>query len=74
MASFSEDYSPDGKTILTGSVDKIAKLWSASSGNLIKKIEGHAVMVASVVFSPNGKYIVTGSKDSFAKLWDVKLE
>jgi WD40 repeat protein len=64
-------FSPDGKYVLTGSLDKTAKLWDAASGAEVLIFTGHAGSVESVAFSPDGKYVLTGSSDKTAKLWDT---
>ena len=64
-------FSPDGKSILTGSDDTTAKLWDIS-GNLLRTFQGHQSSVISVAFSPDGKSILTGSDDKTAKLWDIE--
>lgn len=63
-------FSPDGKYILTGSVDKTAKLWSID-GTLKFTFEGHKERISSVVFSPKGEYVLTGSGDNTARLWNL---
>lgn len=62
---------PDGKTIVTASEDRTAKLWSAVSGKELATFKGHSGEVWSVAFSPDGKTIATGSADTTVKLWDA---
>ena len=50
-------FSPDGKTILTGSMDKTARLWDLS-GNVIREFTGHKGIIFTVAFSPDGKSIL----------------
>jgi len=64
-------FSPDGKTILTGSLDKTARLWDAATGRPVGPPMEHSGEVMSVAFSPDGKTIVTGSFDGKAWLWDT---
>ncbi len=64
-------FSPDGKTILTGSWDKTARLWDAATGKPIGQPLAHPNIVKSAVFSPDGKTILTGCLDSTARLWDA---
>ncbi len=63
-------FSPDGKSILTASDDKTAKLWDLS-GECLVTLSGHSEYVYSAVFSPDGKSILTASSDKTAKLWDL---
>ncbi len=64
-------FSPDGKTVLSGSDDKTLKLWDIASGKELKTFIGHSHWVNSVAFSPDGKTALSGSKDESLKLWDV---
>jgi len=64
-------FSPDDKTVLTGSYDRTARLWDARTGELIRTFKGHKGLVASVAFSPSGKKIVTGDRDDKVHVWNV---
>ncbi len=68
---YSVNYSPDGKRIVTGCVDKTAKLWDAATGKEILTLTGHTGFLRSGAFSPDGKRIVTGSMDNTARVWDA---
>ncbi|MCI0533642.1 MAG: protein kinase [Verrucomicrobiales bacterium] len=63
--------SPDGRWIVTGSQDGMAKVWEMASGNPPRTLGGHRGEVSSVAFSPSGQRIVTGSQDHTAKVWDA---
>jgi WD40 repeat protein len=68
--------SPDGTRIATGSfatlgTDKSIKLWDATNGRLLRKLEGHTDGVRSVAFAMGGTHILSGSNDATIKLWNV---
>ncbi|HPB30397.1 MAG TPA: NB-ARC domain-containing protein, partial [Candidatus Sumerlaeota bacterium] len=65
-------YSPDGKRIISGSRDKTLRVWDASSGLELLRIEGRTQEINSVAFSPDGRRVVSGSKDETLRVWDVK--
>jgi serine/threonine protein kinase len=64
-------FSPDGKTIVSGSNDETIKLWDAASGKLKQTLNGHSNMVETAAFSPDGQTIASGSRDNTIKLWDA---
>ncbi len=64
-------FSPDGRTILTGSFDKTARLWDADTGQPIGTSMVHPGQVTSVAFSPDGRTILTACLDKMARLWDA---
>src|SRR4029078_6615215 len=46
-------FSPEGKTILTGSYDNTANLWDIESGKVIEQFTRHTSYVYSAIFSPD---------------------
>ena len=63
--------SPDGRTALSGSVDRTLKLWDLSTGKELRTFTGHSLPVFSVAFAPDGQTALSGSLDETLKLWDL---
>jgi WD40 repeat protein len=64
-------FSPDGKTLASGSWDDTVKLWDVQTRREMATLKGHAEGVNSVAFSPDGKTLASGGWDKTVKLWVV---
>jgi WD40 repeat protein len=65
-------FSPNGKTLLSGSYKNKITLWDIDTGSIIKTFDGHSGSVNSVQFSPNGKFALSASADKTLKLWNIE--
>src|SRR5258707_8915159 len=63
-------YSPDGRYIISGSLDKTIRIWDAETGTMVgEPLEGHTDRALSVAYPPDGRYIVSGSFDNTIRIW-----
>ncbi|NJO63426.1 MAG: hypothetical protein HC836_36005 [Richelia sp. RM2_1_2] len=63
------NWSHDGKYLITGSMDKTARIWNLS-GKLIAELKEEPDGVYTAKFSPDGKHILTTSSSNIVKIWD----
>ncbi|WP_165230149.1 caspase family protein [Aquisphaera insulae] len=62
-------FSPDGRMILTGSQDGLARLWNTANGRTIGEPLRHDDSVLAVAFSSDGRSFATASADGTARVW-----
>jgi WD40 repeat protein/uncharacterized caspase-like protein len=65
------EFSPDGKKIVSSSLDNTIKVWETATGLLLANLEGHSDTVTYATFSPDGRKIATACEDGTAKIWDA---
>lgn len=68
-------FSPDGKWLVTGSLDQGIRIRDGLTGDLVLRVRsrsGHAEGVEAVSFSADGRKLLTGSDDGTLKIWDFQ--
>ena len=64
-------FTPDGKTLISGSFDTHVRLWDVKTGKNVATLRDHKDEVLCVAVSPDGKTLATGSSDKTIMLWDL---
>jgi WD40 repeat protein len=78
-ATWSYEFSADGKTLVTGGHDKVIRFWEVATGRLQREITGHPNRVGKLTLSPDGKLLASLGMslewyypwDNFIRIWDV---
>jgi WD40 repeat protein len=67
-------FSPDGKTMASGSYDHTVILWDLKNRLRIgEPLACDSTYITKVAFSPDGKTLATGGWNGPVMLWDVDL-
>lgn len=63
-------FSPDGRFLASGGVNKEIKIWNLETRSEIKSYStSHEII--NLAFSPNGRFLVSGTLDGNVALWDT---
>lgn len=68
-------YSPDGKYLVSGSVEcekDVLVVENVNTGQVLKFFSGHTDRIWSVSYSPDGGKIVSSSYDGTVRVWDIE--
>lgn len=67
-------WSPDGMFFITGSMDNVARIYNASTGQTVRQIAEHNHYVQGVAWDPLNEYVATQSSDRSIHIYTLKAK
>jgi len=68
-------FSPDGKTLLSTSLDGTVRLWDVAGRQAVgEPLQGHAAEVWCAAFSPDGRMAASAGDDGKICLWNLDIQ
>ena len=63
--------SPDGNTLVSGSTEKVLRVWDTRRYIKTMKLKGHSDNVKALILNWDGTQCLSGSSDGTIKLWNL---
>ncbi|KAG0284092.1 hypothetical protein BGZ96_011539 [Linnemannia gamsii] len=67
-------WSPDGRFIISGSIDNTARIWDVKDAKCIHVIADHRHYVQGVAWDPLGDFVATQSSDRSVHIYGFKID
>jgi WD40 repeat protein len=65
------ELSPDGRSVFTAQTNYQFRLWSVSTGELLRTFVGHTDWVRVAAYTDDSKLLATASDDGSVRIWNV---
>lgn len=67
-------WSPDGMFFMTGSMDNVARIYNATTGQTVRQIAEHNHYVQGVAWDPLNEFVATQSSDRSVHIYTLKTK
>jgi WD40 repeat protein/tRNA A-37 threonylcarbamoyl transferase component Bud32 len=65
-------FSPDGRRLVSASLDRTAKVWDPATGTEVCRFTKHGEPVTAVAYHPGGRRVASGGRDRAVRIWDAE--
>ena len=66
-------FSPNGRWVVTASLDRTARVWEAATGRSVAEFRGNNGAVVSASFTPDGRSVLTAGRDGTVRLFPCRV-
>ncbi|KAI8968115.1 WD40-repeat-containing domain protein [Trametes punicea] len=64
-------FSPDGTLLASCGNDRVVKIWSPFTGELIRNLNGHTKGLSDIAWSSDSVHLASASDDTTIRIWEV---
>jgi WD40 repeat protein len=66
------EFSPDGKRVVAGTIDKQVMVFDVASGKRVSVFNDHRAPITRVAFLPNNSEVASNGQDKMLRIWDAQ--
>lgn len=67
-------FSPDGRRAITGGEEGDVRMWDVTSGQELRRFQGHVGAVWTANFTPDGGQVISAGADGNVRIWDLGVD
>ncbi|NDJ85618.1 MAG: protein kinase [Chloroflexi bacterium] len=64
-------YGPDGRSLLAAHNDRVLRLWSLETGQVVREFVEHDALIYGLAYSPGGRTALVGTGRGSLLVWDL---